>query len=135
MTHFNDPTIVQIDYNKELFDFLKKIFPDAKRVPKREYHYRNKSRKEDPGLKASVIICPIPECNYPCAEHQKPLAELFLIHLMKVHHVTPTAEFVENLKGKISYLRNNNRIRYTDPFIHVQCEDQFVKVAILRRLI
>ena len=134
MTHFNDPTIDQINYNKELFDFLQKIFPDAKAVPKKEYYYKNKSRKEKK-LKASIIICPFPGCNYQCIEHQKPLADLFLVHLKNVHHITPTAEFVENLKAKISYLRNNNRIRYTDSFIHVQCENHVVKGATVRRFI
>ena len=109
-------------------------FPDAKAVLKTEYHYKNKSRKEKK-LKASVIICPIPECNYQCIEIQKPLADLFLIHLKKVHRIRPTAEFIENLRGKIKYLRNNNRIPYTDPFIHVQLEEHIVKDAIIRKLI
>jgi hypothetical protein len=124
MIHVKDPTIEHIDYNKELFDFLKIIFPDAKAVPKKEYHYRNKSKKKKK-LKASAIICPIPECNYQCIEHQKPLADLFLIHLKKVHDIKPTTEFVKNLRAKIRYLRNNNRIPYTDPFIHVQWEAFF----------
>ncbi|MFI5405691.1 MAG: hypothetical protein ACHQ1D_04175 [Nitrososphaerales archaeon] len=128
MTHFKDPTIGKIDYNKELFNFLKKIFPDAKAVPKTEYHYKNKSRKEKK-LKASVIICPIPKCNYQCIEHQKPLADLFLIHLKKVHDIRPTTEFVKNLRAKIRYVRNHNRIPYTDRFIHVQWEDFFKERA------
>ena len=40
-----------------------------------------------PKVKASIIICPIPECNYRCVEYQEPLAELFLRHLKKVHDV------------------------------------------------
>ena len=78
-----------------------------------------------PKVKASIIICPKPECNYRCVEHQEPLADLFLRHLKTVHRVTPGAGFVENLKGKISYLRNNDRISYIDPFVHVQWEDLF----------
>lgn len=120
MTRFNDPIIDSINFNRELFDFLKTIFPDAKAMPKREYYSRNKSSSDK--IKASVIICPIPECNYRCVEHQEPLEELFLRHLNKVHHITPKAEFIENLKGKISYLRNNDRISYIDPFVHVQRE-------------
>ena len=76
-------------------------------------------------IKASVIICPIPECNYGCIEYREPLAELFLRHLKKVHHIIPRAEFIENLKGKINYLRNNDAISYIDPFVHVQREDLF----------
>ena len=74
-----------------------------------------------PKVKASIIICP--DCNYRCVEYREPLAELFLRHLKKVHAVTPRAEFVENLKGKITYLRYNDRISYIDPFVHVQWED------------
>src|SRR4029079_252255 len=95
---FQDPVISQINYNKELFEFLKKIFPDARPIPK---EYVNKSSSNEPKLKASVIICPVPECNYRCDEHQEPLTDIFLRHLKKVHHITPRAEFVENLKGKI----------------------------------
>lgn len=119
MTRFDDPIINQVNYNRELFDFLKTIFPDARAVPK---YYRNNSTSDKPKLKASVIICPIPECNYRCVEHQEPIADLFLRHLKKVHHIAPIAEFVKNLKGKISYLRNNDRISYIDPFVHVQRE-------------
>ncbi len=123
MTRFNDPIINRVNYNRELFDFLKTIFPDAKAISKVEYYYRNKSSWDK--IKASAIICPIPECNYRCVEHQEPVAALFLRHLKKVHHITPRAEFVKNLKGKISYLRNNDRISYIDPFVHVQREDLF----------
>ena len=44
---------------------------------------------DKPKVKASAIICPIPECNYRCVKHQEPLTELFLRHLKKVHHITP----------------------------------------------
>jgi len=119
MTRFNDPVIDQTNYNKELFDFLKKIFPKVKPVPK---EYVNKSYSKEPKIKASVIMCPVPTCNYRCVEHQEPLADIFLRHLEKVHRIAPRDEFVENLKAKISYLRNNNRIPYIDPFIHVERE-------------
>ena len=112
--------IDKINFSKELFGFIKaRVDPNAKAVPKRGY-YQN--RRANSKLKASVIICPIPKCNYRCVEHQEPVADLFLRHLKKVHHITPRAEFVENLKGKISYLRNNDRISYIDPFVHVQRE-------------
>ena len=58
-------------------------FPDAKAVLKRNITTKTNQGKEKK-LKASVIICPIPECNYQCIEIQKPLADLFLIHLKKV---------------------------------------------------
>ncbi len=110
----------QIDYNKELFNFLKTIFPDLKAVPKL-YTKPNPSRY--PRVKASIIICPKDDCNYFCIEDRDPLIDHFLRHIKKVHQVTPSKQFIENLEGIISYLRNNNRIPYTNPFIHVQWED------------
>jgi predicted small metal-binding protein len=125
MTRFNDPIIDQTSYNRELFEYLKKIFPDARAAQKTEYYQPNSFKRK---LKASIIICPKPDCNYHCVEDRDPLLDHFLRHMKKVHHVTPSNQFVENLKGKISYLRNNNRISYIDPFIHVQWEDLFSKM-------
>lgn len=112
--------IDQINYNKELFEYLKKIFPDAKAVPKRKYYQTSQPNRK---LKASVIICP--DCNYHCVEDRDSLIDHFLRHVKKVHHITPTAQFVEILQAKINYLRNNGRISYIDPFVHVQWEDLF----------
>lgn len=111
-----------INYKKELFHFLKGIFPDARALPK-IYNKSNPSRY--PRVKASIIICPNPDCNYYCIEDRDPLIDHFLRHIKKVHHVNPSNQFIENLKGKISYLRNNNHIPYTNPFIHVQWEGLF----------
>lgn len=123
-----DPIIDSINYNKELFAFLKTIFPDTECSCKLEsaaYHNTKWGPSPTPKVKASVIICPIPDCNYHCIEDRDPLIDHFLRHVKKAHRITPSTHFVENLKGKISYLRNNKRIPYIDPFLHVQREDLF----------
>jgi len=130
MIRFGDPVIDQINYNKELFEHLKKIFPQTECSCKLEtaaYYNTKWGAPSNPKVKASVIICPNPDCNYHCVEDRDPLIDHFLRHMKKAHRVTPSNQFVENIKGKISYLRQNDRIRYTDPFIHVEWEDLFVK--------
>jgi hypothetical protein len=128
MTRFNDPIIDQTSYNKELFAFLKTIFPDVESSSKLEtaiYHNTRWVGSPTPKIKASMIICPKPDCDYHCVEDRDPLIDHFLRHMKRVHRVTPSNQFVDNLKGKISYLRNNNHVPYIDPFVHVQWSDLF----------
>ena len=125
---YGDPILDSINFNKELFAFLKTIFPDAECSCKLERAiYRNTTwvGYPTPKVKASMIICPIPECNYHCVEDRDPLIDHFVRHMKRAHRVTLSNQFVENLKVKISYLRNNDRISYIDPFIHVRWEDLF----------
>ena len=76
--------IEKINYNKELFEFIKaRIDPNAKPVPKRfrpatyspfKQFYIDKQ-------KASVIICPVPKCREYCIETgRRSLVDQFLKH-------------------------------------------------------
>ena len=43
MTRLDRPIINQVNFNRELFEFLKTIFPDATAILKAEYYYSNRS--------------------------------------------------------------------------------------------
>jgi hypothetical protein len=77
-----------------------------------------------PRRKASVILCPEPECNLPIIDTpDDPLVDQFVNH-MKINHWTEPTEFcINNLRTKIDFIRNNNRIHYQDPFVYVSHEE------------
>ncbi len=79
------------------------------------YHDRNK---------ASAIICPYQKCSEYCVETEEmTLVQNFSKHLQDAHNLTPSEECVLNLGNIISYIRNNKKIPYADPFLHVDYEN------------
>lgn len=117
----------EIDYNKELFGFIKaRVDPNAKPVQKngrivtisrlRQFFIDKK--------KASVIICPDVKCREYCIEGEgSSLVDRFVKHLTVVHHLTPSSEFTQKLSNTISYIRDNSKIQYRDPFFHVDYDN------------
>jgi hypothetical protein len=78
-----------------------------------------------PRLKASVIICPEPECNRAIVQDRggEDLVDQFVEHVKVNHWIEPTEFSINNLRAKIDFIRNNNRIHYQDPFVHVSFEE------------
>lgn len=119
--------IDQIDFNKELFAFIKaRVDPNAKPAPKTRKAVSNPRFRQFfiEKSKASVIICPDPKCREYCIETGGlVLVNRFVKHLKIVHHLTPSSEFIQKLRNTISYIRNSDKIPYRDPFFHVDYEN------------
>ena len=125
---YRDPLafIEEIDYNKELFAFIKaRIDPNAKAVRKRPRVSTSAPFRQFfiEKSKASVIICPVLKCREYCIETEgSAVLDRFLKHLKIVHHLTPNQELIQKLDYTISYIRGNDKIPYKDPFFHVDYE-------------
>ena len=125
---YHDPYafIEEINYNKELFEFIKaRVDPNAKPVPKRFRPVTNSPFRQFyiDKQKASVIICPLPKCREYCIETgRRSLVDQFLKHLKIVHHLTPNQEFIQKLSSTIGYIQGNDKIPYRDPFFHIDYE-------------
>jgi hypothetical protein len=119
MVRTGDDIIDSINYNKELFAFLKKIFPNISSCKecREKLNYYSKENNVNRKIKASIIICPI--CNYYCVEDMDPVLDIFKRHIKMVHKASLSNELLANLKATISYLREHDKIPYIDPFIHV----------------
>lgn len=122
-----DAFINEIDYNKELFSFIKaRVDPNAKSVPKGSRLVANSPFRHFfvDKKKASVIICPDVKCREFSMEGEgSSLVGRFVKHLTVVHRLTPSSEFTQKLSNTISYIRDNNKIQYRDPFFHVDYEN------------
>jgi len=126
---YRDPYafIGEIDQNKELFEFIKaRVDPNAKAVPKRPRPPTSAQFRQFyiDKKKASIIICPVSKCREYCIETgRRSLVNQFLKHLKIVHHLTPNQEFIQKLTDTISYIRDNDKIPYKDPFFHMDYEN------------
>jgi hypothetical protein len=118
-----DAFINEIDYSKELFGFIKaRVDPNVKPVPKRSRLVTSSPFRQFfiDKKKASIIICPDSKCREYCIETERSaLVDKFVKHVKIVHHLTLNQEFIQKLSNTISYIRGNDKIRYTDPFLHV----------------
>jgi len=119
--------IDEIDYNKELFGFIKaRVNTNAKAEPKRP-RVATRSRFRQFFIdknKASIIICPVLKCREYCIETEGTvLIDRFLKHLKIVHHLRPDREFIQKLTNTISYIRGSDKIPYRDPFFHIDYEN------------
>jgi hypothetical protein len=78
-----------------------------------------------PRVKVSVILCPEPDCNFPCVETdpEKPLIDIFVGHMKREHEINVTDFCYQHVKGKIDFIRNNPKIHYQDPFMYVSHEE------------
>ena len=126
---YRDPLafIEEIDYNKELFAFIKaRVDPNAKAVRKRPSQSTSAPFRQFfiEKSKASVIICPVLKCREYCIETEgAAILDRFLKHLKIVHHLTPNQEFIQKLADTINFIRGNDKIPYRDPFFHVDYEN------------
>jgi hypothetical protein len=73
-----------------------------------------------PRVKASVIICPIKNCNFPCVEGDKKLIDEFQSHMKK--HLIYNGRY-DKVEERIEYLRSNNYVHYQDPFLYVSLQE------------
>lgn len=73
-----------------------------------------------PRMKASIIICPIKNCNFAAIEGDKKLIDEFESHMRS--HLIHNGNY-EKLKERIEYLRFNNHVHYIDPFLHVELQE------------
>lgn len=79
-----------------------------------------------PRIKASVIICPKPDCNAPCVmDGEHSCVDMFVDHVRTEHGLNPTTYCITKLKDKVDYLQSNTRIHYIDPFVAVTWHDIF----------
>jgi hypothetical protein len=126
---YQDPYafIDEIDYNKELFEFIKaRVDRNAKSVAKRTRVSTSPLFRQFfiDKRKASIIICPISKCREYCIETEgTAVVDRFLKHLKIVHQLTPDGEFIQKLTSTISYIRGSDKIQYRDPFFHVDYEN------------
>ncbi len=125
---YRDPYafVNEVSYSKELFVYLKWIFPEVKRKyqPYTRVSDSRLKRNYDGKKKASVIVCPYQECREYCIETEETTSvQNFSIHLKEAHNLTPSEEYVQKLGNTISYIRSNKKMQYTGPFLHVDYEN------------
>ncbi len=125
---YRDPYafVDDVSYSKELFVYLKWIFPEIgqKHQPYERVRDSRLKRFYDRKKKASVIICPYQKCGEYCVETEETTSvQNFTIHLKDEHNLFPCEEFVQKLDEIVKYIQSNKKLQYTDPFLHVDYEN------------
>jgi hypothetical protein len=78
-----------------------------------------------PRVKASVILCPFPDCSVAAVDEENPLINEFTDHIRIRHQLILSDEVKDKIIAKMKYLRTNESLPYLDPFLYVPYDDLF----------